>query len=177
MISLSTTALVAVPATHLVSRMASGIAEVGRDFVSALKDSPEDSLGESIVGLEDESAAVDYAGRVARSNSSLSTAAKPTAPNKPTTLADLLQAIQNLIANLSDDSEESVTIESLSGAEVQVTGDEPLASSIKHWTKLHPEWAQDWNTQAATLTASSRDFAPQKLSAKISSNSVALEPI
>ncbi|MCY2974298.1 MAG: hypothetical protein NTW52_06480 [Planctomycetota bacterium] len=172
MISLSTTALVAGPAARLVSRMASGIADVGRDFVSVLDDSPE----EADVALNDVSATGEDAGRVAASNSSLSTVAKPSAPNKPTTLADLLQAIQNLIANLSDDSEETVTIESLSGDEVQVTGDEPLATSIKQWTKLHPEWARDWNTQAATTSASSKDLAPKKLSARISSTSVTLEP-
>jgi hypothetical protein len=152
--------------------MASGIADAGRDFVSALNDSPE----EADVALSDESATGEDAIRVAASNSSLSTAAKRSAPNKPTSLADLLKSIQNLIANLSDDSEESVTIESLSGDEVHVTGDEPLASSIKQWTKLHPEWARDWNTQAATAAASSKDLAPKKLSAKISSTSVTLDP-
>ncbi len=178
MISLSTTALVAVPATHLVSRLASGIADAGRDFVSALQDSPqaseEDLNHESMPGADES--------RVLANGISNANSSKPSATNQPTRLADLLQSIQNLIANLSDDSDESVTIESLSGDQVQVTGDEPLASSVKQWTKLHPEWAQDWNTQAATTSASSKDPvlskdpAPKKLTAKISSTSVKLEP-
>jgi hypothetical protein len=172
MISLSTTALVAGPATHLVSRLASGIADVGRDFVATLNDSPDDTNDE----LNNDSVTGRKTDRVAATNSSLSTAVKSTVQNKSTSLADLLQAIQNLVANLSDDAEETVTIESLSGDEVQVTGDEPLASSIKQWTKLHPEWAQDWNTQAAMTTPTSTDFASQKLSAKISSNSITIEP-
>ena len=166
MISLSTAALVALPATHVVNRLASGIADVGREFLSALHESPEE--------VADQSGTAAEKNTLAAQDSSLSTAAKPAIPNKPASLADLLKSIQDLIASLSDDSSDSVTIESLSEDEVHVTGDEPLASSIKQWTRLHPEWVRDWNTHAAS-SGSPADVLPRNFSAKISDNSVTLE--
>ncbi len=171
MISLSTTALIAVPATRFASRLASGIADVGRDFVATLNDSPEESNGD----LNDDLAIGAKSDRVSGAHRSTSDAIKPSASKDSPTLADLLQAIQDLVSNLSDNAEESVTIESLSGDEVQVTGDEPLASSIKQWTKLHPEWAQNWNAQAAKTSAASKASAEKNLSARISSTAVKLE--
>ena len=166
MISLSSAALVALPATHVVSRLASGIADVGRDFLSALHESPEE--------VGDESGTAAEKNTLAAQNSSFSTAPKPAIPNKPASLADLLKTIQDLIASLSDDSSDSVTIESLSEDEVQVSGDEPLASSIKQWTRIHPEWVHDWNTHAAS-NGSPADVLPRNFSAKISDNSVKLD--
>ena len=165
MISLSTAALVALPATHVVNRLASGIADVGRGFLSALNESPGEVADQSVTAADNS--------LLAAQDSSLSTAAKPAIPNKPASLADLLKSIQDLIASLSDDSSDSVTIESFSEDEVQVTGDEPLASSIKQWTRLHPEWVRDWNTHAAS-SGSPADVLPRNFSAKISDNSVTL---
>jgi hypothetical protein len=173
MISLSTAALVAVPATHVASRLASGIANVGKGFIEALSDSPSEQA-EGISG-EHEDESQDAGATKSHSAQSSSPFSKPksAAATNPASLADLLQSIQDLISNLSDDATDSVTIESVGNDEVQVTGDEPLASSIKQWTRLHPEWARGWNAQVTKSNASSD--VQQRISAKISATSVTLE--
>jgi len=134
MLSIATTALTAIPATHLISKLAGTVADAGHDFLHSLNDpqTEKDSL-----------------------DVSASAAKKPTGtgtPSQPASLAELLKSIQSLIANLSDDASDTVIIESLSESEVSVTGDEPLASSIKEWTKLHPEWVQDWYSHQSSGT-------------------------
>jgi len=159
MFSIGTAALVAIPGAHVVSQLAVGVADVGRDFLASLSDKPSETT--EIGATESQSLAAK--------------APKAEPPANPVSLSDLLKSIQSLIANLSDDSDQSVTIDSIDEAHIKVTGDEPLASSVKRWTELHPEWVKDWQSHAASSKSSSLlEASSNKLSAKVSATSVQL---
>jgi len=157
MFSIGNAALVAIPAAHVVSQVAGGVVDAGRDFLASLSNTPSEASATGAI----------------ESQSLTAKAPKPEPPPNPLSLSDLLKSIQNLIANLSDETDESITIDSIDEEHVQVTGDEPLASSVKRWTELHPEWVKDWQSHASSSKSNSLlDTSSSKLSAKVTATSV-----